>query len=155
MKSLFLFFFSITFISIIAKGQAIQPTPFINPSGYYSLDNKTTVQNGETYGYFGTIKVKQVDSNRIFMEFYICKGAPNYNSGSFADTLLYKNGIAIYTTTDDASCVITFNFNTTGGITVEEKTKDFNHGCSFGSAVVANGFYKRVVGETQTQKIDK
>jgi len=58
-----------------------------------------------------------------------------------------KNGIAVRTTTDDNSCIITFNFNTAGGITVEEKTKDFNAGCGFGSAVVANGFYKRIVSK--------
>jgi hypothetical protein len=128
------------------KGQKVQPSLYIDPSGYYSLESKTTVQNGDTYGYFGNIKVKQVDSNRIFVEFYVCKGAPSYNSGSFEDTLLYKNGIAVRTTSDDASCVITFNFNTTGGVTVEEKTKDINGGCGFGHAVVANGFYKRITG---------
>ncbi len=139
---LFLLFNSLLFTHI-AKPQTA-PT---NPSGYYSLDSKTTVQNGDTYGYTGNIKVKQIDSNRIYMEFYVCKGAPGYNSGSFEDTLLYKNGIAVRTTTDDNSCIITFNFNTAGGITVEEKTKDFNAGCGFGSAVVANGFYKRIVSK--------
>jgi len=124
----------------------------INPAGYYSLDSKTTLQNGDTYGYFGSIKVKQIDSNRIFMEFYVCKGAPSYNSGSFEDTLLFKNGIAVHTTKDDASCVITFNFNSAGGITVEEKTKDFNAGCGFGHAVVANGFYKKIMAATKANK---
>lgn len=103
-----------------------------------------TVKDSDTYGYFGNIKVRQVDSGHIFIAFYVCKGAPSYNSGSFQDTLTYKNGIAVRTTTEDASCVITFNFNTTGGITVEEKTKDFNHGCAFGSGVVANGFYEKI-----------
>ena len=124
----------------------MQPVAFINPAGYYSLDNKTRVDSGETYGYFGTIKVKLIDSARIFIDFYVCKGAPSYNSGSFEDTLLYKNGIAAHTTTDDASCIITFNFNTTGGVTVEEKTKNFNHGCAFGSGVVAKGFYMKITG---------
>ena len=146
MKSSFIIIASIIFVSIIGKGQTVQPTPFIDPSGYYSLDTKTTVKDGDTYGYFGNIKVKQVDSNRIFMEFYVCKGAPSYNSGSFEDTLTYKNGIAVRTTSDDASCVITFNFNTTGGVTVEEKSKDLNSGCGFGHAVVATGFYRRITG---------
>lgn len=143
MKGLFAFLVSISLFSTIAKGQNSPPP--INPSGYYSLDSKTTVQNGDTYGYFGTIKVKQIDSNQIFVDFYVCKGAPSYNSGSFEDTLFYRNGIAIRTTADDASCVITFNFNTPGGIRVEEKAKDFNSGCGFGSAVVASGFYKHII----------
>lgn len=146
MKNPFLLIvFQFLFLTL-TKGQNI------NPAGYYSLDSKTTVQNGDTYGYFGSIKVKQIDSNRIFMEFYVCKGAPSYNSGSFDDTLLYKNGIAVRTTTDDASCVITFNFNSAGGVTVEEKTKDFNHGCAFGSAVVASGFYRKIMA---AQKVNK
>jgi hypothetical protein len=146
MKNLFILLVSALCFPYISTAQNSPPAPIINPSGYYSLDSKTTVKDGDTYGYFGNIKVKQVDTNRIFMEFYICKGAPDYNSGSFEDTLLYKNGIAIYTTPDDPTCVITFNFNTAGGITAEEKTKNFNAGCSFGSAVVANGFYKRITG---------
>jgi hypothetical protein len=149
MKNLFLLFI---LLSPIIKGQTIYPTAVINPTGYYSLDTKTTVKDGDTYGYFGTVKVKEVDSNRIFVNFYVCKGAPSYNSGSFEDNLLYKNGIAVHTTTDDASCIITFNFNTAGGVTVEEKTKDLNSGCGFGHAVVANGFYKKIVGTTKVAK---
>jgi hypothetical protein len=152
MKSSFIIIVSIVFISINSKAQTVQPVPYINPSGYYSLDTKITVKDGDTYGYFGNIKVKLVDSNRIFMEFYVCKGAPSYNSGSFEDTLTYKNGIAVRTTSDDASCVITFNFNTTGGVTVEEKTKDINGGCGFGHAVVANGFYRRITGPSGKAK---
>jgi hypothetical protein len=152
MKLFCILIFFLALLTQITLGQTIQPTPYINPAGYYSLDNKTIVKDGDTYGYFGTIKVKQLDSNRIFMEFYVCKGAPSYNSGSFEDTLFYKNGIAVRTTSDDASCVITFNFNTSDGVTVEEKTKDFNAGCSFGSAVVANGFYKKIVAATKLSK---
>jgi len=144
MKSLFIFTFSIFFFSELSIGQ----TPITDPSGYYSLENKTTVKDSDTYGYFGNVKVKQVDSTRIFVDFYVCKGAPSYNSGSFEDTLVYKNGIAVHTTAEDASCVITFNFNTAGGVTVEEKAKDVNGGCGFGHAVVANGFYKKIIGQT-------
>lgn len=138
MKSFSLFLISFLFFSGLAKAQTT------SPNGYYSLDSKTTLKNGDTYGYFGTIKVKQVDSNRIFMEFYVCKGAPSYNSGSFDDTLHFEKGIAVYTTPVDNSCIITFNFNTAGGVTVEEKAKDLNAACGFGHAVVASGFYKLV-----------
>jgi len=124
----------------------------INPQGYYSLDSKTRVENGDTYGYFGSVTVRPVDSIHILVNLYVCKGAPSYNSGSFEDTLLYKNGVAVHTTADDASCVITFNFNTAGGVTVEEKTKDANDGCGFGHAVVASGFYKRIGEEGGHEK---
>jgi len=146
MKNLFILLVSALCFPVFLTAQSPSPAPCFNPTGYYSLDSKTTVKDGDTYGYFGNIKVKEIDSNRIFMEFYICKGAPGYNSGSFEDTLFYKNGIAVHTTPDDASCVITFNFNTANGVTVEEKTRDLNSGCGFGAAIEANGFYRRIVG---------
>jgi hypothetical protein len=148
-NSIFLFISFFLFSSIL-YGQTTGPNPFINPAGYYSLDSKTTVNNGETYGKFGTLKVKLLDSNMIVVDFYICKGAPDYNSGSFEDTLLYKNGIAARTTIDDNSCIITFNFNTLGGVTLDEKAKDINQGCGFGSGVTANGFYKRIIEQNPT-----
>jgi len=129
--------------SFAAKAQTASAC--INPSGYYSLDSKTTLKDGDTYGYFGTIKIKQVDSVRIFVDLYVCKGAPGYSSGTLQDTLHYKNGIAIHTTTDDNTCVITFNFNTTDGVEIEEKTKDTATGCGFGQGVKASGFYKRII----------
>jgi hypothetical protein len=128
---------------ISAKAQSANAS--INPAGYYSLNSKTTSKDGDTYGYFGTLKIKQVDSVRIFVDLYVCKGAPGYNSGTLQDTLLCKNGIAVHTTTEDNTCVITFNFNTAGGVEVDEKTKDTVSGCGFGHGVMANGFYKRIV----------
>lgn len=137
--------FHYPFFIIHCNAQTISPSPLINPAGYYSLDSKTTSKDGDTYGYFGTLKVKQVDSARIFVDLYVCKGAPTYNSGTLHDTLLYKNGIAVHTTTDDNTCVITFNFNTPDGVSVDEKTRDTATGCGFGQAVTAGGFYKRIV----------
>ena len=142
MKSCFAVIFLII-ISFAAKAQT--GSVFINPAGYYSLDSKTTLKDGDTYGYFGTLKIKQVDSAHIVVDLYVCKGAPGYNSGTLQDTLLYKNGIAMHTTTEDNTCVITFNFNTADGVEVEEKTKDTATGCGFGQGVKASGFYKRIV----------
>lgn len=150
--SLFTF---ITLLFINLKGQTANPASFINPTGYYSLDNKTKVDSGETYGYFGTIKVKLIDSSRIFVDFYVCKGAPSYNSGTFEDTLTYSTGIAVHSTIDDPTCVITFNFNTPDGVKVEEKAKDFNSGCGFGHAIVATGFYKKITGVDSRPKGNK
>ena len=125
--------------------QTPAPPPFINPGGYYSLDSKTTLKDGDTYGYFGTLKVTLVDSARIYVDLYVCKGAPNYNFATLQDTLLYKNGIAVHTTADDNSCVITFNFNTADGVTLDEKTKDSASGCGFAKNIKASGFYRRII----------
>lgn len=128
-----------------ANTKAQTATPFINPAGYYSLDSKTVAKNGDTYGYFGTLKIQQVDSARIFVDLYVCKGAPGYNTGTLQDTLLYKNDIAVHTTPDDNTCVITFNFNIAGGVEVDEKTRDTASGCGLGHGVTASGFYKRII----------
>ena len=124
-------------------GQIKEVTNFINPTGTYKLNSKTTVKNGDTYGYFGDIDVKLLDSSRITISFFICKGAPSYNMGTFVDTLTYRNNVAIHKTPeDDTTCIIKFTV-TKKGITVEQHQADLNFGCAFGHAVFANGFYKK------------
>jgi hypothetical protein len=78
------------------------------------------------------------------MTFEVNKGAPSYNSGSFVDTLVYKENKAVYRDTEvDTTCTIIFNFNKKG-INVVEKTGNYNWGCGFGHGVVADGFYKKI-----------
>ncbi len=122
---------------------------YIDPTGTYELDNKSEEKNGEVYGYSGYIQVKKITNDKIVMTFEVNKGAPSYNSGSFVDTLTYKNNIALYTVPDDidSTCKITFHFDKKG-VTVVEETADYNSGCGFGHAVVANGFYKRTSSKT-------
>jgi hypothetical protein len=119
-------------------------TIMVDPTGTYILDSKTYMDKGETYGYMGVIQVKPLTTDRIVMTFYINKGAPSYNSGSFVDTLNYDDNKSVYKIPkEDASCRITFTF-TEAGVTVKESTADINSGCGFGHAVVANGFFKKV-----------
>ena len=117
---------------------------FIDPTGTYELDSQTTEKDGDIYGYFGKIQVKTLSADKILMTFMINKGAPSYNSGSFVDTLDYKDNLVIYTAPElDSSCKITFEFNDRG-VTVKEETDDVNFGCGFGHAVVADGYYKKI-----------
>jgi len=116
---------------------------YINPTGTYKLDSKTTKKGKDVYGYTGEIKVKMLTKNKIVMSFIVCKGAPSYNSGSFLDTLDYKDNRSIYTDLEnDSSCMMTFKF-TDKGVIVDEKTDDYNFGCGFGHAVVADGYFKK------------
>lgn len=127
-----LFKIVITFILTITLTIAIGQTSF-NPTGTYVYQGKTTIKNGDTYGYFGTIQIKKLTDRKIVMTFYICKGAPSYNSGSFVDTLDYKNNQAIHTYPD---CVTTFSFSK-AGIYVKE-----TNSC-WGAGVVAHGYFKK------------
>jgi len=122
---------------------------YIDPTGIYELDNKTEEKNGDVYGYSGHIQVKKITNDKIVMTFEVNKGAPSYNSGSFVDTLTYKNNIVLYTVPEDidSTCKITFHFDKKGVI-VKEETADYNSGCGFGHTVVADGFYKRTSNKT-------
>jgi hypothetical protein len=124
----------------------------IDPTGTYELVAETTKKGGEIYGYSGQIQVKLLIENRIAMNFFVCIGAPSYNSGGFTDTLDYKNNLAIYRVPDiDESCVITFIF-ADEKVTVDELTDNYNFGCGFGHAVVANGNYKKTSSEVPVLK---
>jgi hypothetical protein len=135
-------------ISIILLTSFTIQTFYIDPTGTYQLDSKTRKKNGEVYGYSGKIQVKKLSSDKIVITFEVNKGAPSYNSGSFVDTLNYKDNKAIYTDPkSDTTCKITFAFDKKG-VTVKEETADYNSGCGFGHAVVADGFYKRISSAT-------
>jgi hypothetical protein len=116
----------------------------IDPAGTYKLVSKTKNKGGEIYGYTGFIQVKKISEYKIVMTFEINKGAPSYNSGSFVDTLNYKNNQSIFRNVEaDPTCSISFDFSKKG-VKVKETTADFNFGCGFGHAVIANGYFKKV-----------
>lgn len=122
-----------------------QKDNFIDPTGTYELNRNIKEVSGDTYGYFGGICVKKLTKNRILMTFSICKGAPSYNLGSFVDTLEYVDNKSVYKAGFDVdpSCQIWFYFSKKG-VSVKEKTDDYNCGCGFGHAVVADGFFKKI-----------
>ena len=121
-------------------------------SGTYELVSKTIKKDDDVYGYAGQIQVKELPHNKVVVSFFITKGAPSYNSGSFVDTLDYIDGTAFYTAKEfDPSCKITFKFSAKG-VQVVEQTDDYNSGCGFGHAVVTNGFFKRVTSEVPVIK---
>jgi hypothetical protein len=142
MKSKFILTFLFLWIFYFAVGQTNQLQKPIDPTGSYKLVSNAKIKNGDVYGYSGDIEVKLLDSSRIAISFFVTKGMPSYNSGSFDDTLFLQDNVATYKTKEDSTCTMTFRFSVKG-ITVEEKTADFNFGCGFGHAVIADGFYKK------------
>jgi hypothetical protein len=120
------------------------PQQNFDPTGTYEYKGKSIKVEGAVVGpYVGKIQVKRISNNKIVMNFFICKGAPSYILGSFIDTLLFTNNISIYKPSEsDSTCKITFNFDK-HGVKVKETTADFNSGCGFGHAVVANGYFKK------------
>lgn len=120
---------------------------FLNPTGTYKYNEKTVKRDGEVYGYFGEISVKLIDRSKIAMSFYVCKGAPSYNSGSFIDTLDYVDEKVIYIPENDSTCRITFYFKE-HGVHVTQSQANLNFGCGFGDAVFADGYFKRISRKT-------
>ena len=150
---LIIFSIIVTFIlmNFLASGQTCK---FVNPTGLYKYSGKSYKKDGETYGYFGNVKVYLVDSSTIHLNFYICKGAPSYNSGSFIETLNYKNNKAVYfgdTTMPELTCKLTFDFTKTG-INVELHSVNPNWACGFGHSVDAKGYYKKIKRKVPTKE---
>ena len=132
-------FLAILYFSDYSYSQAIPK--FINPTGTYSLKSKTSKRNGETYGYSGNIQVILIDSNHIKMTFFVSRGAPSYNSGSFVETLFYDGTKAVYTESDSTNdCMTSFIFSKQG-VDVYENP-EVKQLC-WGYGVVATGHYKK------------
>lgn len=139
LKKIIYIFLSLTLIT--CKSSKIKN---LNPTGTYKLGNYDVDSDKDLNEYFGEIQVQRLNNKSILMTFIINKGAPSYNSGSFIDTLDFQNNKALYITPEmDRSCRITFSF-TNKGVDVKEQTDDFNSGCGFGHAVVADGFFKKI-----------
>src|ERR1051326_1077732 len=114
MKSYLVTIFFIFIFGNLKPGQTktAKTAEFIDPTGSYKLQLKTKKRDGDVYGYFGDIHVKLLDHSKIAMSFYICSGAPAYNSGAFVDTLHYKENTAVYRDSDsNKGCTVTFKFN--------------------------------------------
>ncbi len=131
----------------LVLGQSPKQKTFLNPTGTYELDSKTEKRNGEIYGYFGTVEVILLDSTSILMNFEVCRGAPSYNSGSFLDTLVFRNNSAVYTDLEsDSTCRVTYTF-TAKGVHVGQFSDKHYSACGFGHRVDAEGYYKKKSGK--------
>lgn len=128
-------------IFFIVLFQTTQSQSVVDAKGTYVYRGKTTRKNGDIYGYYGNIQVKKISPNRVVINFYICRGAPGYNSGSFIDTLDFKNNQVMYSNAElDSSCKIKFDFDPKGvKVTQESELKSF--GCDFGHGVTATGYF--------------
>jgi hypothetical protein len=144
MKQIFAIILSLVVYSSFAQTKSSRQV--LNPTGTYNLNLVYKIKNGDKYGYFGSIKIKRIKDSSLAMSFFVCKGAPSYNSGSFVDTVIYRgNNIIKYTPFEfDSSCVLTFKF-ITKGIMVYQQADNINNACGFGHGVAANDlFYKKV-----------
>ena len=126
----------------VEDADTVSHSAYVDPTGTYSFDGETEKKEGDISGYYGKIQVKKINKQKIAITFFICKGAPSYNSGSFIDTLNYTDNRGVYTASEYyPDCKVTFDF-TEKGVAVKEGAEHFNS-CGFGHGVVANGFFKK------------
>ena len=67
---------------------------YIDPTGIYKYGQ--IEKNEKNQKYFGEIQVLALSKDKIIVSLFLCKGYPSYNSGSFIDTLEYKENKTIY-----------------------------------------------------------
>ncbi len=137
------------FISLLAMSSLYGHTTIkmhsTNLTGTYEYDGKTYLKDGDRYGYFGTIKIKELSKSVIQISFFICKGAPSYNVGEFLDTLVLTGSKAVYRPSCDRNCTIEFAFLKSSVKSVHKDADgDFNYSCCFGMAVIADGYFKKI-----------
>ena len=120
------------------------PPRFIDPTGTYVLMG--TIKKNRITGHSGEIRVQlldgQRDSQRIALCFYINKGYPDYESGSFIDTLAYVDSSSRYSPTADPSCAILFNFHH-HAVEIAELYADPLSGCGFPKGVLISAVFDK------------
>ena len=100
------------FLSAILSIQLItsyrDPDELINPTGTYIL--KGMMEKNVITGPNGEIRAKLLDNNKLALCFFINKGYPGFESGSFIDTLDYNDNQVKYRSQKDADCTIVLVF---------------------------------------------
>jgi hypothetical protein len=114
---------------------------FIDPTGTYVLKGET--KKNHIISHSGEIRIKLLDEHTVAMSFFVCKGYPNYETGSFIDTLRYENNRALYRPAGDGGCAIAFWFDELAAST-EQYFTDPTSGCGFAKGVmISASFGKR------------
>jgi hypothetical protein len=112
---------------------------YIDPTGIYKYGQ--IEKNEKNQKYFGEIQVLALSKDKIIVSLFLCKGYPSYNSGSFIDTLEYKENKTIYFyPKTNPTCKIYFNFTKKNLII---KQDSINDDCGFGNGVYADCLMKK------------
>ncbi len=135
MKSLFIIAALISAISFSSH-----PTNFIDPTGTYILKGK--VQKNEIVTHSGELRVKLLNKNKVALSFFISKGYPGYEFGSFTDTVSYDETFATYRSTRDKDCNIVFFFSPTSAET-QLVYSDPHCSCGFAKGVMISTVFEK------------
>lgn len=117
---------------IATRATQSKSAPAKNVTGTYEVTYKR--------GAGGVLKVLQKSAGEIEFEIEFNRGAPSYNSGVAGGTIPFKNGMAVFKTTEysEEGCEITFTFQA-NKVVVRQSGADF--ACGFGHGVICDGTY--------------
>lgn len=119
-------------------------TKFIDPTGTYTLMG--TVKKNQVISHSGEIRVRLLDSGKLAICFYMNKGYPGYQSGSFIDTLPYIENAARYTSPADTNCTIVFQF-TLRAVEIMALYNTPQCTCGFGAGVITAAVFDKSSGD--------
>lgn len=134
---------------LIIGGYSFIPTvsspKFIDPTGTYILKGET--RKNRIVSHSGEIRIKLLDSQTVAMSFFICKGYPGYEKGSFVDTLAYENNRVLYHPAQDGGCTVSFWFDGESAST-EQYFTDPTSPCGFAKGVMIAASFEKKSSET-------
>lgn len=136
------------FISAMLASQLFHPgrpvTNFIDPTGTYTLIG--TVKKNRVVSHSGEMRVRLLDSDRVAICFYMNKGYPGYQSGSFIDTVPYIENAARYSPPADTNCTILFNFSLRE-VEIMALYSDEKCNCGFDPGVITAAIFTKSSGD--------
>ena len=97
-------------------------------------------------GHYGELRVKLLDRYKVAISFYISKGYPDYESGSFTDTVAYDDNFAKYTPAKDSDCSILFVFEH-NMVQTEQTYTDPHCACGFSKGVMISTVFQKFSSE--------
>lgn len=106
---------------------------YVDPTGTYLL--KGDIRNNQILGHYGELRVRLLDANRIAIAFYLNTGYPDYESGSFVDTLSYDDDRAVYNPRTDSACRVVFAF-AIRSVELSQVVSNPRSGCGFRPGVM-------------------
>lgn len=137
MKALLIIIF--TFWKSFFPGQSL-PDGFVDPTGTYIL--KGDHKGNRITGHSGEIRVRLLTERTVALSFYISNGYPDYESGSFEDTLAYDENLAVYHPAKDGDCTILFLFNQHNA-EIQQVYEDPHCTCGFGKGIMISTIFEK------------
>jgi hypothetical protein len=129
---------------LVITGFSFNPTPdkrdkFIDPTGTYILKGET--KRGRIVSHSGEVRIKLLDEHKVGICFFISKGYPGYETGSFVDSLEYDNNRILYKP-EGSGCTVAFWVDEMS-LSTEQYFTDPRSACGFPAGVMVSASFEK------------